>query len=176
MEHGYMRTRIKKRVFFVLFVLPILGACGSSAPSLITFASESGAVQYFFPMKEWGEEKGIKAVADITYRYEAGSVAVCNFSFIYTPKAGGKAPPLPTEVSFIGDGVEYSLSGIKSLFSDPGKGQIRITALLGGEDLLAVLRSQSIGLSARFEGTEYRYYPPKDFLRYRDQFLLTIAE
>lgn len=171
-----MRTRIKKRSFFVLFVLPILGACASSTPSLITFASESGAVQYFFPMREWeGEEKGIKAVADITYRYEAGAVAVCNFSFIYPGKAGGKAPPLPQEVSFTGDGVEYSLSGIKPLFSDPGKGLIRITALLGGEDLLALLGAQAIGLRARFDGTEYRYYPPKDFLRYRDLFLAAIS-
>jgi hypothetical protein len=160
-----------------LAVLLLPGACASRPPSLITFPTESGAVQYFFPMKEWeGRKNDIKAIADITYRHEPGALAVCNFSFSFTGKTGGEVPPLPREVFFTGDGIRYPLSGIDTLFSNPQNRQIRVTSLLGGEDLLAVLRSHSIELGALFDETEYRYLPPKDFLSYRDLFLAAIAE
>jgi hypothetical protein len=128
-------------------------------------------------MREWeGRKNDIKAIADITYRHEPGTLAICNFSFGYTGKAGEGAPPLPREIFFYGDGIRYSLSGIDTFFSNPQNKQIRVTSLLEGEDLLAVLRSQSIELGALFNETEYRYYPPKDFLSYRDAFLTAIAE
>jgi hypothetical protein len=128
-------------------------------------------------MREWkGAVDDISAVCDITYRHEAGSRAVCNFSFTYTGKVGERVPPLPQEVSFVGDEVKYSLSDIDTLFLNPQDKQIRVTTTLGGEDLLAVLRSQSIELSALFDGTEYRYTPPKDFISYRDVFLAEIAD
>jgi hypothetical protein len=159
----------------VLALFLFLGACASSGPSLISFATESGAVQYFFPMREWKGDSGhISAVSDITYRHEAETSAICNFSFAYTGKTGESVPPLPSEIFFAGDGARYPLSGIAALFSDPQNQQIRVTALLEGENLLAVLRSQTIELYAVFDDTEYRYTPSKDFLSYRDALLAEI--
>lgn len=168
----------KKWSILAAAVLLLLGACASQHPSLITFPTGSGAIQYFFPMKEWdGRKNSINAIADITYRHEPGAFAICNFSFSRAgKKAGEGAPSLPQEVSFTGDGLEYPLSGIKILFSNLEQRQIRITALLEGEKLLALLGAQSIELSALFDGVEYRYYPPRDFLSYRDLFLTAIAE
>jgi hypothetical protein len=167
----------KKSVKIIVFcAAALLCACVSSPPRLITFAAESGATQYFFPMMEWkGDKKDIGAVCDITYRYEPGAQAVCNFSFTYTAKNAEKAPSLPSALFFTGDGVEYSLSGIEALFSDLQKRQVRVTSLLEGGELLAVLRSSSIELRAVFDGVEYRYYPPKQFLAYRGEFLLVIT-
>lgn len=168
-----MQINPVKVICFAAVVL--LCACTSAPPSLIVFATESGATQYFFPMMEWeGDKKDIAAVCDITYRYEPGSTGVCNFSFTYTAKNAVEAPPLPSALSFTGDGVRYSLSGIDALFSDPSKKQIRVTSLLEGGSLPVILRSQSIELNAVFDGTEYRYYPSKRFLAYRDEFLLAI--
>ncbi|MDR1099286.1 MAG: hypothetical protein LBL28_02280 [Treponema sp.] len=167
-----MRKNVK---IIVCAIAVLLCACTSAPPSLIVFATESGATQYFFPMMEWkGDKKDIGAVCDITYRYEPGSNAVCNFSFTYTAKNAAEAPPLPSALSFTGDGVKYSLSGIDALFSDPAKKQIRVTSLLEGDNLPVILRSQSIELNVVFDGTEYRYYPSKRFLAYRGEFLLAI--
>jgi hypothetical protein len=158
--------------FFLVFT-----ACATRTPSLVTFAAEGGVTQYFFPMMEWqGDTKEIGAVCDITYRYHSGSQGIYTISFRYTAKdAKGKVPPMPAALSLEGDGTAYPLSSIERLFANTETSTTRITSQIEGEDLLSVLRSQSITLSALIEGVEYRFSPPKQFLGYRDKFLTDIA-
>jgi hypothetical protein len=159
-------------VFFFVFT-----ACATRTPNLVTFAAEGGT-QYFFPMMEWqgGDKKEIGAVCDITYRYQSGSQGVYNISFRYTAKeAKGKVPSVPAALSLEGDGTAYPLSGIERLYANTETGVTRISSRIEGEDLLSVLRSQSITLIAAIDGAEYRFSPPKQFLEYRDKFLVDIA-
>jgi hypothetical protein len=167
--------RLHTILFVVLFAV-WLGGCASSPPSLVTFATESGAIQYFFPMTEWkGEKGGPGAVCDITCRYEEGAVGAWNISFVYAGKADRAAPPLPSALYLTGDGTECPLRDIGLLFSNAEKGTTRITSSVDGAGLLAVLRSASITLTAVVDGTEYRYAPSKEFLSYRDRVLADIA-
>jgi hypothetical protein len=170
-----MRTALKPLILcgFVCF----FGACATKTPSLITFPTESGATQYFFPMMEWkADQKDIGAVCDITYRYESGSQGIYNISFSYTAKSNkGKVPSMPSALSLEGDGTSYALLNIGKLFSNPETSTTRTTSPVEGEDLLAILRSASIALIAVIDGTQYRFTPPKQFLEYRDKFLADIA-
>jgi hypothetical protein len=170
-----MRTNPIKIVIFALAAL--LCGCASSNPSLVTFATESGATQYFFPMMEWKGEKTntVSAVCDVTYRYEPGAQGVCNITFAYTKGKNPAVPPLPSALSLIGGGISYDIRDISLLFSNVEKKQTRITAVINGDDFLAALRSDSLTLTALIDGTEYRYTPSGKFLSYRDKFLADIA-
>jgi hypothetical protein len=170
-----MRTFLKFLCLPVLFF--VFSACATKTPSLISFVAEGGITQYFFPMMEWqGGKKEIGAVCDITYRYQRGSQGVYNISFRYTAKeAKGKVPSVPTALSLEGDGTVYPLSGIEKFYANTETGVTRISSRIEGEDLLSVLRSQSITLIAAIDGVEYRFSPPKQFLEYRDKFLTDIA-
>jgi hypothetical protein len=167
--------RIQK-IVIVIVVLFSFG-CASAPPSLLTFATESGATQYFFPMMEWNGEKGhpFGAVCDITYRHEEGAQAVFNLSFTYTARTGAGTPPLPQAMYLTGDLARYALHDIGLLFADAAKRQTRVTSFVEGADLLAALRSASITLVALIDGTEYQYTPSKQFLSYREKFLADIA-
>jgi hypothetical protein len=173
-----MRTFLKFSRLLAFFF--VLSGCVTRTPSLITFAVEGEkgvATQYFFPMMEWkADKKETGAVCDITYRYQSGSQGVYNISFRYTAKEDkGKVPPVPAALSLEGDGTVYPLSGIERLYANTETGITRITSRIEGEDLLSLLRSQSISLIAAIGGTEYRFTPPKQFLEYRDKFLADIA-
>jgi hypothetical protein len=159
------------RCLFLLIIAAVLGGCASS-PELVRFAAESGATQYFFPMMDWeGKPAGVGATVDVTYRNEADAQAVCNITFTYTKGNDGKAPPLPGSPAFNADGVDYPLLDTKPLFTNPEKKQTRITSFLAGRDFLTLLRAESLTLRAVVDGTEYRYTPSKDFIKYRDLFL-----
>jgi hypothetical protein len=166
------------RKYFIIFIALSLGlsAC-NSAPNLITFPTPSGGIQYFFPMMEWrGDTKDIGATCDITYRHEPGSQGVYNITFTYTSKTNqGKVPPVSSDLTLTGDGVNYSLTNIETLFSDAAKSQTRITSQIDGDALFTFLKAQSIGLTAVLDGTEYRFTPPKAFFSYRDKFLADTA-
>ncbi|MDR1277123.1 MAG: hypothetical protein LBK02_00060 [Treponema sp.] len=167
---------VKKWSLRAAALLLLLGACTSSAPSLITFATESGATQYFFPMMEWEIGKNsVSAICDITYRHEPGSGAVCNISFTAAGKTDISPPALPSVLYFTADGIPYAVRDISLLFHNVEHQQTRITSILDGDDLLAVLRSASITLNALIDGKEYQYTPPKRFLLYRDKFLENLA-
>jgi hypothetical protein len=158
---------------FLLVIAVVLGGCASSPSRLIQFATESGAVQYFFPMMDWeGNPDGIGATVDVTYRDEPGARAVCNITFSYTGKdSDGKAPSVPASIVFTGDGIAYPLLESKPLFINAEKKQTRITSFLEGRDFLALLRAQSLVLQSLIDETEYQYTPSKDFIKYRDLFL-----
>jgi hypothetical protein len=170
-----MRNLLKFSCLLAVFF--VLGGCATRTPNLVTFAAGGGVTQYFFPMMEWkGYKKEIGAVCDITYRYQRGSQGTCNISFSYTAKADkGKVPSVPAALSLDGDGVAYPLSDIERLFANTENSTTRITSRITGEDFLSLLRSQSITLIAVIDGTEYRFSPPKQFLKYRDKFLTDIA-
>jgi hypothetical protein len=128
-------------------------------------------------MKEWkGDRKDIGATCDITYRYEPGFPGVYNITFTYTSKANtGKVPPVPSALTLTGDGVNYTLNNIETLFIDSEKRQTRITSQIDGDDLFNLLNSRSIGLTAVLGGTEYRFTPPGEFLAYRDKVIADIT-
>jgi hypothetical protein len=164
--------------FVTIIIFTLLCGCASSKASLITFATESGAIQYFFPMTEWegAKKAGVDAVCDITCRYEEGAVGIYNISFTYTGKnTGPAAPPLPSDLYLTGDGNRYPLRDVDLLFSNAEKRTTRITSAIDGVDLLAVLHSASITLGAVIDGTEYQYAPSDRFLTYRDKVLADIA-
>ena len=158
-------------------MLALLCGCASSTPSLITFATESGAIQYFFPMTEWegAKKSAIGAVCDITCRYEEGAVGIYNISFTWKGKDASMAPPLPSALYLTGDGTRYPLRDIALLFSSVEKRTTRITSAIDGADLLAVLRAASVTLTALIDGTEYHYTPSDRFLSYRDRVFADIA-
>jgi hypothetical protein len=165
-----MHTILRKYGVLALFL--VLTAC-SSTPKLITFAVEGGGTQYFFPMMEWEGNGDMGAVVDITYRNTAGSRAVCNISFTYPEKGKSGAPALPSAPCFTADGVDYPLSEIKALFSDPAKKQTRITSTMEGS-FASFIRSEAVVLKLTVDGTEYAYVPGKDFIKYRNVFLAAV--
>jgi hypothetical protein len=164
-----MNTIVRK--FGVLILFLMLSACNST-PKLITFAVEGGT-QYFFPMMEWKGNGDIGAVVDITYRNIAGSRPVCNISLMYPEKGKSGIPALPGSAYFTADGVQYPLSEIKALFSDPAKKQTRITSSMEGS-FASFIRSESFVLKVTIDGTEYAYVPGGDFIKYRDAFLAAV--
>jgi hypothetical protein len=177
-----MQTTIRKYgIFFTFFVLS-LSACASAPPELFTFPTPTGGIQYYFPMMEWqGDSKDISAAihaigatCDITYRHEPGLDGRCNITFTYISEASqGKIPPVPSALTLSGDGVDYTLTNIEMLFSE--RNQIRITSQIDGDGLFALLKAQSISLTAALDGAEYRFTPPKVFFSYRDEFLADVA-
>jgi hypothetical protein len=160
--------------FLPLFLLInfTLLSCASRAPSLIRFATEEGATQYYFPIMVWKQESGnIKAECDFTYRYQTGSDAVCNISFIFEKGNEGAFPGFPASASFEAGGKQYSLRGISSLFSDGQRKTQRITSTLPGEEFLELIKNDELALNASIDGTEYRFIAPKKFFPYRNEAL-----
>jgi hypothetical protein len=165
---------MKTKRFLPLFLLihVALLSCASKAPSLIRFATEEGATQYYFPMMVWKQESGtIKAECDFTYRYQTGSDAVCNISFVFEKGNEGVFPGLPASAFFEAGGKQYPLRGISSLFSDGQKKTQRITSTLPGEEFLELIKHDELALNASIDGSGYRFIAPKKFFPYRDEVL-----
>jgi hypothetical protein len=162
---------LKRLLLFLLIQFALL-SCASKAPNLIRFATEEGATQYYFPMMIWKQESGdIKAECDFTYRYQTGSDAVCNISFMFEKGNEGAFPGLPASASFEAGGKQYPLRSISSLFSDGQRKTRRITSTLPGEEFLELIKNDELALNASMDGSTYRFIAPKKFFPYRDEAL-----
>ena len=169
-------TPVNKKYVIIVLALGLLVSACASAPKLVRFPTESGAILYFFPMMEWKAEKGdIKAIVDISYRHENGGEAVCNISFANVSKSG-TTPSIPARIIFSGDGQNYPLSNINELFVDAAKKLRRITSTTEGDNIIPLVKSRFIFLTASIDGTEYHFTPPGNFIKYRNLFLSEIGE
>jgi len=151
-----------------LIVLLIFSSC-STSPELITFYVSEGVNQYFLPPLDWTAANS-KAKLDITYRTGTNAPATVNISFY-----GKKTVPVNVKSVFLHTTEkDCMLEYLNIILENPDKKELRVSFSADRDDLVSLLKSRLITLSAEVDGIKYNYSPDKNFSDVKNKFLAAI--
>lgn len=159
--------RCYKRVFIISIfsILTAISGCSTYSLGLQSFFVEFGVMQYYIPQTKW-KGRDASAILDFTFRQSTlNGRAVCNISFTnkkHSPKA-------VNQVVFIADGMEYQIHEISPMFREYSEKLVRVSMNINEEYFIKILASKSLKISAVIDGLEYEFYPPKSFMRIKNE-------
>lgn len=107
----------------------------------------------------------------MTYVDEARKPVVCNISFFNRNSIPGEAASL----YFIGEDKIYPLGDVRTMFIRTEYKELRITSVIGIEELLDLFQSEKISLRVIIDSAEYTFLPDNEFQLYRGQFFALLG-
>jgi hypothetical protein len=100
---------------------------------------------------------------------DAEDAVKCGISFYNSVKA----PKTVTAALLVADGELYPLEGF---IAEPGEsGELRISAPVSRQSLLAALKAETLYLIAVIDRIEYQFEPDRNFAAYKNQVLKNLA-
>ena len=159
---------LKPRLIGFLFF--VLTSC-STEPSLVSYYLDVGVMHYFIPATDWSSGSKTKAKLDVTYRTGIDAPVTVNISFF----GENSLPRSITAISLNGNEIEYPLESISVLYPNPKDRELRITTQGDRDNLIPVLESALITLTAEIDGVMYLFSPNQRFYNLKNEFLIAVS-